>query len=175
MLFKAFTDKSHIVAIKSTGNVFSYEAVEQLNLKTKNWKELLTDETFTRQDIITLQDPNHLSKFNIANFHHVKNDQKIEDEGNMTYWLFIILIRSSVCAFLIFKTELVRAKTDPAARLKSINAETKVILEQLEKDYKAPEETAVVKATADSINAVRIPEFLFHQFFPSIFQLLVFL
>ena len=69
------------MAIKSTGNVFSYEAVEQLNLKPKNWKELLTDETFTRQDIITLQDPSHLEKFNIANFHHVKNDQKIENEG----------------------------------------------------------------------------------------------
>ena len=81
VLFKQFTDKSHIVAIKSTGNVFSYEAVEQLNLKPKNWKELLTDETFTRQDIITLQDPSYLEKFNIANFHHVKNDQKIENEG----------------------------------------------------------------------------------------------
>lgn len=81
VLFKPFTDKSHIVAIKTTGNVFSYEAVEQLNLKPKNWKELLTDELFTRSDIITLQDPSHLEKFNIANFHHVKNDQKIEDEG----------------------------------------------------------------------------------------------
>ncbi|KAK4018138.1 hypothetical protein OUZ56_000208 [Daphnia magna] len=129
VLFKQFTDKSHIVAIRTTGNVFSYEAVEQLNLKPKNWKELLTDEPFTRQDIITLQDPSHLEKFNIANFHHVKNDQKIENE------------------------ELIRAKTDPAARLKYINAETKGVLEQLEKDYIAPEETVVVKKVADSINA----------------------
>ena len=81
VLFKQFTDKSHIVAIRTTGNVFSYEAVEQLNLKPKNFKELLTDEPFARQDIITLQDPSRLEKFNIANFHHVKNDQKIEDEG----------------------------------------------------------------------------------------------
>lgn len=50
--------------------------------------------------------------------------------------------------------ELVRARTDPAARLKYINAETKTVLAQLEKDYKAPEETVVVKAVADSINAV---------------------
>ena len=82
VLFKQFTDKSHIVAIRTTGNVFSYEAVEQLNLKPRNFKELLTDDAFTRQDMITIQDPNHLEKFNIANFHHVKNDQKIEDEGN---------------------------------------------------------------------------------------------
>ena len=50
--------------------------------------------------------------------------------------------------------ELVRAKTDPAARLKYVNAETKVVLAQLEQDYKAPEEIAVVKPVADSINAV---------------------
>jgi hypothetical protein len=50
--------------------------------------------------------------------------------------------------------ELVRAKTDPAARLKSVNAETKIILEQLERDYKAPEEAVVVKKVADSVNAV---------------------
>ncbi len=83
VLFKQFTDKSHIVAIRTTGNVFSYEAVEQLNLKPKNWKELLTDETFARQDIITLQDPSHLEKFNIAKFYHVTHDQKIENEGNV--------------------------------------------------------------------------------------------
>jgi len=129
VLFKNFTDKSHIVAIRTTGNVFSYEALEQLNLKPRNWKELLTDEVFTREDMITLQDPSHLEKFNIANFHHVKHDQRIEDE------------------------ELVRAKTDPAARLKSVNAETKVVLEQLERDYKAPIEKVVEKKMADSINA----------------------
>ena len=81
VLVKQFTDKSHIVAVRTTGNVFSHEAVEQLNLKAKNWKELLTDEPFARKDLITIQDPSHLEKFNIANFHHVKHDQKIEDEG----------------------------------------------------------------------------------------------
>lgn len=84
VLFKAFTDKSHIVAIRTTGNVFSFEALEQLNLKPRNWKELLTDEVFAREDMITLQDPSHLEKFNIANFHHVKNDQRIEDEGTFS-------------------------------------------------------------------------------------------
>ena len=85
VLFKQFTDKSHIVAVRTTGNVFSFEAVEQLNLKAKNWKELLTDEAFTRQDLITIQDPAHLEKFNIANFYHVKHDQKIENEGKLCF------------------------------------------------------------------------------------------
>lgn len=31
------------------------QAVEQLNIKTKSFKDLLTDEAFTRKDIITLQ------------------------------------------------------------------------------------------------------------------------
>ncbi|KAJ7382116.1 RING-type E3 ubiquitin-protein ligase ppil2 [Desmophyllum pertusum] len=53
--FKVFNNNSHIVAVKPTGNVFSYDAVEQLNLKAKNFKDLLTDEPFTRKDIITIQ------------------------------------------------------------------------------------------------------------------------
>lgn len=31
------------------------QAVEQLNIKPKSYKDLLTDEPFTRQDIVTLQ------------------------------------------------------------------------------------------------------------------------
>ncbi|KAK2541688.1 hypothetical protein Q9233_000594 [Columba guinea] len=47
VLFTVFTNNSHIVAIKTTGNVFAYEAVEQLNIKPKSYKDLLTDEPFT--------------------------------------------------------------------------------------------------------------------------------
>lgn len=81
-MYKVFNENSHIVAIKTTGNVFSYEvgivlyyifvntlhtyilgnifslnlqAIEELNLKTKNFKDLLTSEPFTRKDIITIQ------------------------------------------------------------------------------------------------------------------------
>ena len=57
------------------------QAIEELNIKGKNWKELLTDEAFTRNDIITLQDPKDLKKFNMAEFHHVKNNLRIMDEG----------------------------------------------------------------------------------------------
>lgn len=55
VLHKVFTEFTHIVAVKKTGNVFSYEALRELNIKSKNWKELLTDEPFTREDIITIQ------------------------------------------------------------------------------------------------------------------------
>jgi peptidyl-prolyl cis-trans isomerase-like protein 2 len=35
---KAFTPHSHIVALKTTGDVYSYDAIEELNVKPKNWK-----------------------------------------------------------------------------------------------------------------------------------------
>lgn len=46
---------SHIVAIKTTGNVFSHDAVQQFNVKLKSWRDLITEEPFTRKDIITIQ------------------------------------------------------------------------------------------------------------------------
>ncbi|CAM6115559.1 unnamed protein product [Calypogeia fissa] len=80
VLNKVFTEYSHIVAIKTTGNVFSYEAIRELNIKTKNWKELLTDEPFKREDIITIQDPNRLDVKETTEFDHVKKDITLDDE-----------------------------------------------------------------------------------------------
>lgn len=90
VLFRNFSKTSHIVAIATTGNVYSMEAVEQLNIKTKNWKDLITDEPFERKDIITLQNPNDLSKFNISTFHHIKNNLRVETEGRqfLKYMIF---------------------------------------------------------------------------------------
>ncbi|KIH43902.1 hypothetical protein ANCDUO_26085 [Ancylostoma duodenale] len=53
--FRQFTDHTHVVAIATTGNVFSYEAVQELNLKANHLKDLLTDTPFHRSDIIVLQ------------------------------------------------------------------------------------------------------------------------
>ncbi|KAF8944091.1 hypothetical protein BGZ52_010934, partial [Haplosporangium bisporale] len=77
---KVFNENSHIVAIKPSGNVFAYEAVERLNIKAKFWKDLMTDEPFVRKDIITIQDPHNLENRNLANFHYVKNDLVAKDE-----------------------------------------------------------------------------------------------
>lgn len=80
VLEKVFTEFTHIVAVKTTGNVFCYEAIKELNLKPKNWKELLTDEPFTRDDLITIQNPNALDAKVLSDFDHVKKDLKIDDE-----------------------------------------------------------------------------------------------
>lgn len=68
--FKIFTEHTHIVAIKTSGNVYEMDAINQLNIKTKNWKDLLTDQPFTRKDIITLQDPHNAR--NMLDFHFLK-------------------------------------------------------------------------------------------------------
>ena len=112
VMFKVFNNSTHIAAIKNTGNVFSYDAVDELCLKPKNFKDLLTDEPFQRKDIIILQDPQDFSKFNLNTFHHIKNNVKVEND------------------------ELERAKHDPKARLKKVNLETKEALAELEKTYK---------------------------------------
>lgn len=86
MLFKVFNQNSHIVAIKTTGNVFSYEAVEQLNLKAGHFLDLLNDKPFTKKDIIDIQNPQHLDKFNIMDFYYIKNNMtlKNDDEDGST-------------------------------------------------------------------------------------------
>ncbi|XP_077457062.1 RING-type E3 ubiquitin-protein ligase PPIL2 [Stigmatopora argus] len=112
VLYSVFTNNSHIVANKVTGNVFCNEAVEQLNIKTKSFKDLLTDEPFTRKDIITLQDPTNLDKFNVAEFFHVKNDLKVLDP------------------------EEEKAMQEPTYHLKTTNLETRETLAELYKDYK---------------------------------------
>ncbi|KAG6666064.1 peptidyl-prolyl cis-trans isomerase CYP65 [Carya illinoinensis] len=80
VLNKVFTEFTHIIAVKTTGNVFSYEAIKELNIKTKNWKELLTDEPFTKEDLITIQNPNALDTKVLLDFDHIKNSLKLDDE-----------------------------------------------------------------------------------------------
>lgn len=131
VLYKVFNENSHIVAIKTTGNVFSYEAVDQLNLRAKSYKDLLTDEPFTKQDIITLQDPGDLEKFNLSRFHHLKHNLKVLDP------------------------EEERLKSDPKYTLRKMNAETRTILDTLDKEYKPPTSDSADKVVkkADKFNA----------------------
>ncbi|XP_042379068.1 peptidyl-prolyl cis-trans isomerase CYP65-like [Zingiber officinale] len=80
VLNKVFTEFTHIIAVKTTGNVFCYEAIKELNLKTKNWKELLTDEPFTKDDLITIQNPNALDSKVLSDFDHVRNNLAVDNE-----------------------------------------------------------------------------------------------
>ncbi|VDK85358.1 unnamed protein product [Dibothriocephalus latus] len=82
--FKVFNQNTHIVAVRTTGNVYSYEAVERLNIKANNYLDLLTSKPFTKEDIITIQDPTQLEKFNISAFYHVRNNMLEKADNNNT-------------------------------------------------------------------------------------------
>ncbi|KAI9716249.1 MAG: Peptidyl-prolyl cis-trans isomerase cyp8 [Candelaria pacifica] len=71
--YKVFTDNTHIVALKKTGNVFAYGTVERLNIKAKMWRDLVSDEEFGRADIITLQDPQNVAARDLSSFQYLKD------------------------------------------------------------------------------------------------------
>ncbi|CAI4224153.1 unnamed protein product [Auanema sp. JU1783] len=131
IMFNTLSENSHIVVIRPTGNVYSYEAVYELNIKNNHFKDLLTDMPFLRTDIITLQDPNKVEKFNIEEFHHVKLNAKT-------------------------KEEIAREKKEmqkPAFFIRRMNNETKEALDQLKKDYVPKKIEALKEVVADEINA----------------------
>lgn len=72
---KVFTGSSHIVAIRTTGNVYSFDAVKELNLKSKNLTDLIDGTPFTKDDIVTIQDPQNDEinrQRDINNFQHLQ-------------------------------------------------------------------------------------------------------
>ena len=71
--FKVFTDNTHIVALRNTGNVFAGDTVERLNVKAKIWRDLVDDMEFGRKDIITLQDPQNVGSRDLSSFQYLKD------------------------------------------------------------------------------------------------------
>ncbi|KAH0544340.1 Peptidyl-prolyl cis-trans isomerase cyp8 [Glutinoglossum americanum] len=71
--YKVFTDNTHIVALRNTGNVFAWDTVERLNIKAKMWQDLVSDEAFGRADIITLQDPQNVGSRDLGSFKYLQD------------------------------------------------------------------------------------------------------
>jgi peptidyl-prolyl cis-trans isomerase-like protein 2 len=80
--FKVFGEHTHIVAIRTSGNVYAYDAVNELNIKARNWTDLLTSQPFDRKtDILTLQDPNNRRLVSVVvDQSWVKGSVKVERE-----------------------------------------------------------------------------------------------
>jgi peptidyl-prolyl cis-trans isomerase-like 2 len=78
--YKVLTDNTHIIAVRhgDSANTFAYDTVERLNFKPKMWKDLVSDEEFSRKDVITLQDPQNLESRNLSSFQYIKDG---EDAG----------------------------------------------------------------------------------------------
>lgn len=51
--FKVFNEHTHLVAIRQSGNVYTKESIDRLNIKPQHWHDLMTDQAFKRSDIIT--------------------------------------------------------------------------------------------------------------------------
>ncbi len=73
MTFKEFNAHTNIVTVKTSGHVYAYDAIEQLCIQPKNWRDLITDAPFTRADILTLQDPQQPTLKDISRFHYTLN------------------------------------------------------------------------------------------------------
>ena len=61
-------------------DVYSYEAVKELNLKAGSLVDLIDNSPFQRSDIITIQDPTDGSTRELTSFSHVKNNMSAKVE-----------------------------------------------------------------------------------------------
>eukprot|EP00667_Euglena_gracilis_P006280 EG_transcript_6327 len=77
---KVFNDHSHLVAIRTTGRVYHFDAVNEMNIKFKNFRDLVDDTPFTKKDIICIQDPHNIEKYNAAAYHHIQNNLTLQDD-----------------------------------------------------------------------------------------------
>lgn len=83
---KIFNNLSYIVANGKTGNVYSYDAIKQLNIKKNDYRDLIDNTPFTKNDIITIQNPQDPSRQYIQNFVHIARGQnKTENDENDRY------------------------------------------------------------------------------------------
>ncbi|KAJ1657368.1 cyclophilin peptidyl-prolyl cis-trans isomerase Cyp8 [Dispira simplex] len=89
--YKVFNDYSHIVAIRSTGNVFSYESVSNFNLKRNQLKDLVDNTPFVKSDIITLQDPKHTREVSLDLVNKVRRSQRSTTHINATGTTALVL------------------------------------------------------------------------------------
>ncbi|KAK0537536.1 cyclophilin peptidyl-prolyl cis-trans isomerase Cyp8 [Tilletia horrida] len=124
--FKLFNEHTHLVAIKPTGNVYAWETVERLNLKAKHLRDLLTDEPFTRADIIHLQDPANIQGRDVSSLHHVRAGMVLteKDRGIERVSEVNLGATSSSAAKLL---ETIRAKTQKPAPAGAATSASKLI------------------------------------------------
>ncbi|WWC59286.1 peptidyl-prolyl cis-trans isomerase-like 2 [Kwoniella dejecticola CBS 10117] len=78
--YKVFSPHIHIVFLKNTGNVFDMASLQLLAIKPKTWRDLVNDEPFKREDIITIQDPQNLGARDLREYDYVKKDKKVNDD-----------------------------------------------------------------------------------------------
>jgi len=85
VLFKVFTNHSHVVLNAVSGHVTSFEAAEELNRKNKNFKCLMSGQTFKWPDIVTIQHGEDLTSREVAKFYFMVEGQQEEIVKTITH------------------------------------------------------------------------------------------
>jgi len=125
VLTKAFADHTKIVAIVQPDQrhayVYSFEAYAELNLKAKNFTDLISGEPFRKdKDVILLNDPEN-SELNqlrdINRFHHVVQ-ARVKEHGKVSS-SSTGQVRRSITATRIFE-QLAKNKSQQTTAVKSV-------------------------------------------------------
>jgi len=87
VLNKPFLNHMKITAViqndRSTANVYSYEAVYELNIKAKSYIDLISGEKFDRKmDVVILQDPSNLELIPLRDINHFKHTDALRKQNN---------------------------------------------------------------------------------------------
>ncbi|CAM9888576.1 unnamed protein product [Ectocarpus fasciculatus] len=139
--FKVFNDNSRILAIKSSGNVFAAEAVEELNYKAKSWNDLLTGEEFTKRDVIKLNDPGDkefVASRDVNNFVHL-SEVREERVAELAKVAHADKIRQTKSTELIFREIGAKRKRDAAEKAAKDEEDRKTAKEREEAGLAAGE------------------------------------
>jgi len=83
--FKVFTHYSNVALNIVSGHVYSWDAVDQLNRKTKNWSDLMTSQKFKWEDIIRIQDPDDCENRYVSKFYFMREGQQQEVTEEITH------------------------------------------------------------------------------------------
>ena len=79
--YKVLNKYSKIAVIRTSGNVYLYDCIKEFNILQNNWTDLITNDPFTKEDIIILQDPSNADHRNVSKFFHVRNGDKQKTEN----------------------------------------------------------------------------------------------
>lgn len=83
--FKLLTQHSKIVANRRSGHVYAYQSYFDMNLKPKYFKDLLTDEPFSKSDIVTIQDPDLSdTKWKVSDFYYIKHKLRLDEDSGVS-------------------------------------------------------------------------------------------
>mmetsp|Transcript_4812 Transcript_4812/g.6207 ORF Transcript_4812/g.6207 Transcript_4812/m.6207 type:complete len:277 (-) Transcript_4812:916-1746(-) len=134
--FKVFNDNTRIVAVRTSGYVYAMDAVQELNIKPRNWKDLMTDEPFTKNDLITLQDPEDDAlrmRRDISNFTYLKEmrDESAAEQAATKASTNIRVAPGTAALFKEIEIERERKKQINAANMLKAEAEQDLELESI--------------------------------------------